>query len=81
MKDIINQCVFTNKTEQNTQKLLNVIGKAKEEGLSKRQLTRKTRYLKKKERNEIIEDLLEADKIEYVSLKNEGEISYVYRSK
>ena len=81
MKDIINKCVFTNKTEQNTQKVLNVIVKAKEKGLSKRQLTRKTRYLKKKERNEIIEDLLEADKIEYVSLKNEGEISYVYRSK
>ena len=81
MKDIINKCVFTNKTEQNTQKLLNVIVKSKEEGLSKRQLTRKTRYLKKKERNEIIEDLLEADKIEYVSVKQDGEISYVYRSK
>jgi len=77
----VTECVFTNKTEQNTQKVLNVIVKAKEKGLSKRQLTRKTRYLKKKERNEIIEDLLEADKIEYVSLKNEGEISYVYRSK
>tara|TARA_B100000902_G_scaffold56610_1_gene63422 strand:+ start:396 stop:2498 length:2103 start_codon:yes stop_codon:yes gene_type:complete len=81
MKDIITKCVFTNKTEQNAQKVLNVIVKAKDEGLSKRQLTRKTRYLKKKERNEVIEDLLEADKIEYVSLKNEGEISYVYRSK
>ena len=79
MKGIIEQCVFSNKNEQNTQKLLNVITKAKHEGLTKQKLTSKTRYLKKKERNEILEDLLEAKQIEYVQLKTDGEVSYVYR--
>ncbi len=79
MKGIIEQCVFSNKNEQNTQKLLNVITKAKQKGLTKQKLTSKTRYLKKTERNEIIEDLLEARQIEYVQLKTDGEVSYVYR--
>ena len=79
MKDIIEQCVFSNKNEQNTQKLLKVITKAKQQGLTKQKLTSKTRYLKKKERNEILEDLLEARQIEYVQLKTEGNINYVYR--
>ena len=79
MKDIIEQCVFSNKNEQNTQKLLNVITKAKQQGLTKQKLTSKTRYLKKKERNEILEDLLEARQIEYVQLKTDGEVNYVYR--
>ena len=48
MKGIIEQCVFSNKNEQNTQKLLNVITKAKHEGLTKQKLTSKTRYLKRK---------------------------------
>ena len=40
MKDIIEQCVFSNKNEQNTQKLLNVITKAKQQGLTKQKLTK-----------------------------------------
>ena len=54
--------------------MLNVITKAKQQGLTKQKLTSKTRYLKKKERNEILEDLLEARQIEYVHLKTEGNI-------
>jgi len=80
MKDIINKCVFSNKNEQNLQKVLAVITK-NEKGLTKSQLANKTRFLKKKERNEILEDLVETGQIEYVSVKTEGKISYVYRSK
>ena len=79
MKDIIEQCVFTNKNEQNTQKLLSVITRSKNTGINKKDLTNKTRFLKKKERNEILEDLLEAGQIEYVQLKTEGKVNYVYR--
>ena len=80
MKDIINKCVFSNKNEQNLQKVLAVITR-NEKGLTKSQLANKTRFLKKKERNEILEDLVETGQIEYVSVKTEGKISYVYRSK
>jgi len=79
MKDIIRQCVFSNKTEQHVQKVLNAI-KANERGLTKSQLANRTRFLKKKERNEILEDLLEAGQIEYVQLKTDGKVNYVYRS-
>ena len=79
MKDIIEQCVFSNKNEQNTQKLLSVITRSKNTGVNKKDLTNKTRFLKKKERNEILEDLLEAGQIEYVQLKTDGKINYVYR--
>ena len=78
MKNIVEQCVFSNKTEQNVQKVLNVITKNKE-GLTKRGLSNRTRFLKKKERNEILEDLLEAGQIEYVQLKFDGRVNYVYR--
>jgi hypothetical protein len=78
MKNIIEQCVFSNKTEQNVQKVLNVITNSKE-GLVKMELSNRTRFLKKKERNDILEDLLESNQIEYVSIKKEGKITYVYR--
>jgi len=79
MKEIIRQCVFSNKTEQHIQKVANTI-KTHEKGLTKSQLANRTRFLKKKERNEILEDLLEAGQIEYVQLKTDGKVSYVYRS-
>ena len=78
MQDIINKCVFSNKNEQHLQKVLSVLEKS-EEGLTKKQLSNRTRFLKKKERNELLEDLLEAGQIEYVTLKKEGKVSYVYR--
>ena len=70
--------MFSNKNEQHLQKVLSVL-QSKQQGLTKKELTSKTRYLKKKERNEILEDLLEARQIEYVHLKTEGEVNYVYR--
>jgi len=79
MKNIIQQCVFSNKTEQHLQKVLSIIGNSKD-GLTKTQIGNKTRFLKKKERNEILEDLLETGQAEYVSLKKEGKVVYVYRS-
>ena len=78
MRNIIEQCVFSNKTEQNVQKVLNVIARA-DKGLTKKQISNRTRYLKKKERNEILEDLLEAGQIEYVQFKTDGKVNYVYR--
>lgn len=80
MKDIINRCVFSNKNEQNLQKVLAVITSSKK-GLTKTEIGYKTRFLKKKERNEILEDLIETGQIEYVSIKQDGKISYAYRSK
>ena len=78
MRNIIEQCVFSNKNEQNIQKVLSVIKKS-DVGLNKKQLSNRTRFLKKKERNEILEDLLEAGQIEYVQLKIEDKVNYVYR--
>ena len=78
MKDIINRCVFSNKNEQHLQKVLSVIEKSTE-GLTKKQISNRTRFLKKKERNEVLEDLLESGQIEYVTVKTEGKISYMYR--
>ena len=54
MKDIIEQCVFTNKNEQNTQKLLSVVTRSKNTGINKKDLTNRTRFLKKKERLSLI---------------------------
>lgn len=79
IKDIINTCVFSNKNEQYLQKVLSVVEKSKE-GLTKKEISNRTRFLKKKERQEVLEDLVETGQIEYVSLKKEGKISYVYRS-
>lgn len=78
MRNIVEQCVFSNRNEQNIQKVLNVIKKS-DTGLNKKQLSNRTRFLKKKERNEILEDLLEAGQIEYVQLKVEDKVNYVYR--
>ena len=78
MQDVINKCIFSNKNEQHLQKVLSVLEKS-EEGLTKKQLSNRTRFLKKKERNELLEDLLEAGQIEYVTLKKDGKVSYVYR--
>ena len=61
-------------------KVLNAI-KANERGLTKSQLANRTRFLKKKERNEILEDLIEAGQIEYVQVKSDTKINYVYRSR
>ena len=78
MKKIVEDSVFNNKTEENTKKVSKIINNFKE-GLTKKNLVSKTRFLKKKERNEIIEDLLESGQIEYVSLKFDGKVTYVYR--
>ena len=78
MKNVINNSIFSNKTEENTQKILRIITKAKT-GLTKSMLTNKSKFLKKKERNEILEDLLESGDIEYIQLKLDGNVKYVYR--
>ena len=80
MKNIINTCVFSSKNEQHFQKVLDTIAKSKEKGVTKSVLANRLRFLKKKERNEILEDLLDAGQIEYVSLKQDGKVTYVYRS-
>ena len=80
MKNIINTCVFSSKNEQHFQKVLDTIAKSKDKGVTKSVLANRLRFLKKKERNEILEDLLDAGQIEYVSLKQDGKVTYVYRS-
>lgn len=81
MKDIINKCVFSSKNELHFQKVLETISKSKEQGVTKSVLANRLRFLKKKERNEILEDLLETGQIEYVSVKKDGKVSHVYRRK
>ena len=79
MKDIIHQCVFSNKTEENVRKVLKTIERRDGLGLTKQEISNRTRFLKKKERNEILEDLIEAGQIEYVQVKTDGKVNYVYR--
>lgn len=79
MKNIVEQCVFSNKNEEYIRKVLRVIERKEAKGINKKELANRTRFLKKKERNEILEDLLEAGQVEYVSLNHDGKISYVYR--
>tara|TARA_B100000131_G_scaffold113171_1_gene110314 strand:- start:279 stop:2417 length:2139 start_codon:yes stop_codon:yes gene_type:complete len=82
IKDLAENNIFRNKTEEDTTKILNIIKKAGKKGISKRKLSNNTRFLKARERNEILKDLLENNFI-YLSLESskEGKRSAeIYRS-
>ena len=82
IKELAENNIFRNKTEEDTAQVLNIIKKAGDKGITKRKLSNNTRFLKARERNEIIKDLLDTNYI-YLSLETskEGKRSAeVYRS-
>lgn len=58
--EICHEWISSNATEATSQRLLRVVREHGKEGLSRSSLTRKTQWLKKRERSEIIEGLAEA---------------------
>lgn len=81
IKEVIKQSIFSSTTEENTQKVLNAINRNNEEGITKRQLRNRTRFLNKKQRDLIMEELIESGEVELVSVNVDGRISYRYRGK
>ena len=63
-------------------KIATLIKASGEEGIAKQRLTKKIRHLKKREREEILEDLIESGEIELVGIKREktNRTVYAYRS-
>ena len=72
--DILENNIYLNNKERDTGKVLNIIRKS--DGLSNSDLVKKTRFLKKKDRQEIISDLIEEKEI-YVSMESDRTL---YRS-
>jgi DNA replicative helicase MCM subunit Mcm2 (Cdc46/Mcm family) len=72
--------IFRNKTEEDTAKVLRIIKSSGEKGLSTRDLSRKARWLKKRERDEILKDLLENNFITLSIVKTAKRNKQVYRS-
>ena len=81
MKEVIGDSVFDNQYEANRNKIKSFLKKADGKGLTKGELSRKIRYLKKREKDEILEDLIEAGEIELVSIKRKDsdKVIYAYR--
>ena len=81
MKEVIGDSVFDNQYEANRNKIKGLLKKANKNGLTKGELSRKIRYLKKREKDEILEDLIEAGEIELVSIKRKDsdKVMYAYR--
>jgi len=82
IQEVIGESIFDNQYENNRNKIFNIIKTADSQGIARNKLTRKVRYLKKREREEILEDLLESGEIELVAVKKEdtNRTVYVYRS-
>lgn len=81
MKEIIGDSVFDNQYEANRNKIKGLLRKASKNGLTKGELSRKVRYLKKREKDEILEDLIESGEIELVSIKRENSDKVIYAYK
>jgi hypothetical protein len=82
MKDLAENNIFRNKTEEDTAKVLNIINSKGKKGITKRALSGITRFLRARERNEILKDLLDNNFI-YLAFETEtGKRSraQIYRS-
>ena len=80
IKEMAENNIFRNKTEEDTAKVLRIIKSSGEKGLSTRDLSRKARWLKKRERDEILKDLLENNFITLSIVKTAKRNKQVYRS-
>ena len=81
IQEVIGESIFDNQYESNRNKIFSVIKNTEMDGISRTELTRKIRHLKKREREEILEDLIESGEIELVAVKREksNRTIYVYR--
>ena len=79
IKQVIKESIFSSQNEEHTQKVLNVINKTEEEGITKKQLSQKTRFLNKKQRDSIMEELIESGEVELVSVNIDGRISEFFK--
>lgn len=82
IQEVIGESIFDNQYENNRNKIHSIIKATEENGIAKNELTRKVRYLKKREREEILEDLIESGEVELVAVKRSttNRTVYVYRS-
>jgi len=74
MKSLVDNNIYRNKSEEQLVKLLRVIADAGVEGITKTQLYKKTRNIKKRERDEIIQNLLEGEQISIDLIKGKQHI-------
>ncbi len=74
MKNLVDNNIYRNKSEEQLVKLLRVIADAGVEGITKTQLYKKTRHIKKRERDEIIQNLLEGEQISIDLIKGKQHI-------
>jgi len=63
MQNLVQNNIYRNKNEEYLVKVLKIISAYGKEGITRSQLYRKTRQLNKRERQDIIENLLEGDQI------------------
>ncbi|QDP61649.1 MAG: putative bifunctional DNA primase/polymerase [Prokaryotic dsDNA virus sp.] len=82
VQEVIGESIFDNQYENNRNKIVTIIKSTEDKGIAKQELTKKVRHLKKREREEIIEDLIESEEIELVAIKREktNRTIYAYRS-
>ena len=82
IKELAENNIFRNKAEEDTNKVLLIIKSKGKKGISRRELSNNTRFLKARERDDIIKDLLDNNFI-YLSLEKKFDSkrsSQVYRS-
>ena len=82
IQEVIGESIFDNQYENNRNKISTIVTASGEEGIAKQALTKKVRHLKKREREEILEDLIESGEIELVGIKRKktNRTVYAYRS-
>ena len=82
IQEVIGESIFDNQYENNRNKISTIVKSSGEEGIAKQVLTKKVRHLKKREREEILEDLIESGEIELVGIKRKktNRTVYAYRS-
>ena len=80
IQDIVKNHIFENKTEALMVKVFNMIAREGSEGISKTELSSKTRFLNKKQRDEIIIDLSDNERITVTLEQRDGKNRTIFRA-